>query len=101
MEELDEIQKHVNILDSVARILGELFNLLSIAISVLQRNQKRASVVRRGTPGRLAFDISREKLEMILRARLIKCPLYCGTVARQFKDRRKTGARIWAISRCC
>ena len=74
VEELEEIQKHVNILDSVTRIPEELFNLLSSARSVLLRNQERANVVRSGPPGRPAFDISREQLEMLLRARFsVRC----------------------------
>ena len=69
VEELEEIQKHVNLLDSVTRIPEELFNLLSSARSLLQQNEERASVVRSGTPGRPAYDIRKEQLEMLLRAR--------------------------------
>ena len=69
VEELEEIQKHVNLLDSVTRIPEELFNLLSSARSLLQQNEERTSVVRSGTPGRPAYDIRKEQLEMLLRAR--------------------------------
>lgn len=51
-----------------------MFNLLSSARSVLEQKQGRASVVRSGTPGRPAYDISKEQLEMLLKARFsIRC----------------------------
>ena len=73
-EELEEVQKHVIALDTLTRIPEDLFNLLSSARSVLEQKQGRASVVRSGTPGRPAYDISKEQLEMLLEARFsVRC----------------------------
>ena len=73
-EELEEVQKHVIALDTLTRIPEDLFNLLSSAQSVLEQKQGRASAVRSGTPGRPAYDISKEQLEMLLKARFsVRC----------------------------
>ena len=69
LEELEEVQKHIIALDSLTRIPEELFNLVSSARSVLHEKQGRLIVVRSGTPGRPAFHISKEQLEMFLKAR--------------------------------
>ena len=42
---------------------------MSSARSRLQQNEERASVVHSGTPSRPAYDIKKEQLEMLLRAR--------------------------------
>ena len=69
LEELEEVQKHIITLDSLTRIPEELLNLVSSARSVLHEKQVRVSVVCSGTPGRPAFHISKEQLEMLLKAR--------------------------------
>ena len=74
VEELEEVHKHVLALNSVTRIPEELFNLLSSARSVLEQKHGRASVVRGGTPGRPAYEIGKEQLEMLLKARFsVRC----------------------------
>ena len=74
VEELEEVQKHVLALDSVTRISEELFNLLSSARSVLEQKHGRTSVVCGGTPGRPAYGIGKEQLEMLLKARFsVRC----------------------------
>ena len=71
LEELEEVQKHIITLDSLRRIPEELLNLVSSARSVLHEKQGRVSVVCSGTPhGRPAFHISKEQLEMLLKARI-------------------------------
>ena len=69
LEELEEVQKHIITLDSLKRIPEELLNLVSSARSALHEKQGRVSVVCSGTPGRPAFHISKEQLEMLLKAR--------------------------------
>ena len=69
LEELEEVQKHIITLDSLTRIPEELLNLVSSARSALHEKQGRVSVVCSGTPGRPAFHISKEQLEMLLKAR--------------------------------
>ena len=69
VEELEEVQKHIIALDSLTRILEELFNLMSSVRSVLHEKQGRVSIVRSGTPGRPAFHINKEQFEMLLKAR--------------------------------
>ena len=69
VEELEEVQKDVIALDSLTRIPEELFNLLNSARLMLSHKKERANLVRSCTPGRPGYDISKEQLEMLLKAR--------------------------------
>jgi hypothetical protein len=71
-EDLEEVQKHIVVLDSLTRTPEELFNLLSSARSLLDAYGKRnkgVTTIFTGTPGRPKYDVSKEQLEMLLQAR--------------------------------
>ena len=69
LEELEEFQNHIITLDSLTRVPEELFNLVSSARSILHEKLGRVSVVCSSTPGRPAFHISKQQLEMLLKVR--------------------------------
>ena len=69
VEELEEVQEDVIALDSLTRIPEELFNLLNSARLMLSHKKERANLVRSCTPGRPGYDIRKEQLEMLLKAR--------------------------------
>ena len=69
LEELEELQNHIITLDSLTRVPEELFNLVRSARSILHEKLGRVSVVCSSTPGRPAFHISKQQLEMLLKVR--------------------------------
>lgn len=69
LEELEELQNHIITLDSLTRVPEELFNLVSSARSIRHEKLGRVSVVCSSTPGRPAFHISKQQLEMLLKVR--------------------------------
>ena len=72
-DDLEEIQKHVLVLDSLTRIPEEVFNLLSSARSLLDpyetRNNGEVTTICTGKSGRPKYDVSKRQLVMLLQAR--------------------------------
>ena len=72
-EDLEDVQKHIVVLDSLKRIPEEMFNLLSSARSLLDpygmRNNDGLTTISTGKSGRPKFGVSKEQLEMLLQAR--------------------------------
>lgn len=68
-EEIEEIQKHVIVLDTLTRMPEEIFNLLNRARSLLEPYGMHKDKVATIFTGRPKYDVNKEQLEMLLKAR--------------------------------
>ena len=72
-EDLEEVQKHIVVLDSLTKIPEKIFNLLSRARSLLDPygmgSKDGVTTIFTGKPGRPKCEVSKVQLEMLLQAR--------------------------------
>ena len=72
-EDLEEVQKHIVVLDSLTKIPEEIFNLLSRARSLLDPygmgSKDGVTTIFTGKPGRPKCEVTKVQLEMLLQAR--------------------------------